>query len=139
MERLHLKEVDAFELFVPTDEVGNVGPRTYYKDKNIAAIDGNGAGFYGADGIVSPVKLWQDTKGNLYRLEAGGALVDADKNYKETVRQRIAERLGPVEAEFMGLIKKEPQVAETPAPDKPKRTPKPKEVPNPNTGASAGE
>jgi hypothetical protein len=102
MEILNLKKITVFAVRASIDEK-SFAIKGYYQDKNIAGIDSKKAGWFGSDGEVIEVTIYQDEHGNIYKVEELGMFKDKDREYKDEVLNKIKSKLTGAEREFLGL------------------------------------
>lgn len=97
-----LNEIIVYQLNTTINEIETT-VRGYYKDKNIALIDGKKAGWVGDDGKVKEVTAYQDEDQNLYLLESVGKFKDDNRDYRKEAIARIKSKLSPEECELLGI------------------------------------
>ena len=102
MEQLILTKVKAFAMEASDDERSS-SIKGYYKNKNIASIDAKDAGWYGSNGKVIPIDLYEDLEGNVYLLESIGKYKDDDRKYREEAILNIKLKLTPEEQLLLGI------------------------------------
>lgn len=100
---LKLKQTGGYTVTISDEKGGDVSKR-YYKDYNIASVKSKGAGYYGEDGRVVELKLWEDSDGNLYSVELLGKFSDSNEKYRMEVLSSIKNKLSKQELELLGLI-----------------------------------
>jgi len=105
MEEIKLKKVRAYQVTASDDERSS-SVKGYYKDYNIASIDSKKAGWYGSDGEVDSVDLYEDEDGKIYSLKPLGDYKDVARKYREETLAKIKSKLSPEEIDFlMGAFK----------------------------------
>ena len=102
MEQLKLNKVSAWAVEASVDERRNA-ITGYYKDSNIARVDAQGAGWYGSEGTVKEVDLYEDEDGNIYNVVCEGKYKDVDRKFREETMDNIKTKLTPEEIKLLGL------------------------------------
>jgi hypothetical protein len=102
MKQLNLKKVSVYALKASVDELSSkiLG---YYKDVNIASVDAKGAGWYGSDGNIETVTLYEDEQGNIYNVKYEGKYKDVDREYRTETIEKIKSKLTPKECKLLGI------------------------------------
>lgn len=103
---LILKKTKAYSVYASNDDKGFGSIIGYYQDYNIASVKSKGVGFYGADGEVESVEVWQDENGNIYSLKPLGKYTDVAEKYKDETLQSIKSKLTKEELELLGIHSK---------------------------------
>lgn len=110
MKNLNLKKVLAYELTaILAYETATVDDKRseslgYYKDWNVANVDAKN--WYGSNGNVKNVTLYEDEDGNIYNVKCEGKYKDIDRLYREDREDRINQiksKLTPEECKLLGL------------------------------------
>jgi hypothetical protein len=74
-----------------------------YKDFNIATVRAKGSGWYGADGEVKMIEVWEDKDGNLFTVKPIGKYTDEDEKYREETLKSIKSKLTKEELKLLGI------------------------------------
>jgi hypothetical protein len=75
----------------------------YYKDSSLAHIESNGCGWFGSDGEVICVTVYEDEEGKVYSVEDLGKYRDDEEVVKEKIINSIKEKLTTDELVFLGI------------------------------------
>lgn len=102
MEQLNLIKQSVWSIVATVDERSSrsIG---YYKNSSIAFNNAKGAGWYGSDGTVELVDVYEDDKGNIYEVKPKGRCVDVAEKAEEEMINVIKSKLSDNELEFLGI------------------------------------
>jgi hypothetical protein len=73
----------------------------YYREYSVATIKAKKAGWYGSDGKVVDVELYQDFEGNLYDVKSLGKPSDVQEEYVNEMTDTIKSKLSEAEWAFL--------------------------------------
>ena len=97
---LILKKVTGYKLTVSVSEWQNK-TAGYYRDRSIAEVEKLGAGWYGSNGDVDAVELYEDGAGNLYKVKELTGFKDDEDFHEREMRAKILGKLSPEEQEYL--------------------------------------
>lgn len=102
-DELNIKRTKAYALRIQKDErLSKI--KGYYKDENLAFVDGKEAGWYGSDGVVDTAEnIWKDQHGNIYKVELLGKFIDEEKEHRDKAIANIKSKLSDEEIKLLGL------------------------------------
>ena len=86
-----------------SDSEASSSIKGYYKDSSLAHIESKGCGWYGSDGEVICVTVYEDEQGKVYSVEDLGKYRDDDEVIKEKTLNSIKEKLTTEELAFLGV------------------------------------
>jgi hypothetical protein len=99
-QQLILKPVLAYKVIASVDERGPYEVKGYWQDQNAATIASKKAGWWGSDGEVKEVTLFQDNLGILYEVKQLSAFQDDEEGQKHLMLANIKAKLTPEEWAF---------------------------------------
>lgn len=106
MSTLTLKKIDAYTVNSSDDEMRS-SDKGVYRNSSVAAVRAVKSGWYGSDGTVKNIEVWEDENGDLYTLKKLGKFTDEAEKYKENLMTSIKSKLTNEEMILLGLIKKD--------------------------------
>jgi hypothetical protein len=102
MDKLTLKKIEAYTVH-STDNDRTSSNKGVYRNSSIAAVRAVKAGWYGSDGTVISIEVWEDENGDLYNLKKLGKFTDEAEQYKENLMASIKSKLTTEELTLIGI------------------------------------
>jgi len=101
-DNLSLSKINAFTINSEDDDKRSSN-KGCYKDYNIASINAKNCGWFGSNGSVEKMEVWQDEDELLYTLTPIGHFTDAIESYRNDVIDNIKAKLTDAEIKLLGI------------------------------------
>jgi hypothetical protein len=102
--KLELFELQAYTVY-SADTERTSSCKGLYKTYGDAELASRGSGFYGSDGEVRQITVWEDTSGKLYEVKELGDFTLDGKAKKEALLNSIREKLTDEEMALLDISK----------------------------------
>jgi hypothetical protein len=99
---LHLKKTSGYTVNSSDSEYAS-SDKGLYRNYNYASTKAKGSGWYGADGEVRDVEVWQDQNGELYSVKHVGKFQDDEEEFRKNVMNSIKSKLTQEELKILGI------------------------------------
>lgn len=105
MDTLTIKKINAYTVHSSDDERTS-SDKGVYRSSSIAAVKARKSGWYGSDGTVKNIEVWEDENGNLYKVKAIGKFTDEAEKYRADLIASIKAKLTIEELALLNLDNK---------------------------------
>lgn len=102
METLKLNKINAYTVHSSDDEYRSSN-KGVYRNYSVAAVRAPKSGWYGSNGTVENIEVWEDENGDLYTLKKIGKFTDEAEKYKEDLMSSIKAKLTTEELALIGV------------------------------------
>lgn len=105
MSELKLKKKTAYTVYSSDNEIKS-SEKGLYKDHDVASKKAVGSGWYGSNGVVMTIDVWEAEDGKLYTVNPAGddgKFTDESEQYKKDIRASIKAKLTPEELSILGI------------------------------------
>lgn len=102
MDKLTLTKINAYTINSADSEYRSSN-KGVYRDYSVAAVRAPNSGWYGSNGTVENIEVWQDENGELYSVKPLGKFTDEVEKYKEDLISSIKAKLTTEELALIGV------------------------------------
>jgi len=102
MDKLTLKKINAYTINSADDDFRS-SDKGVYRNLSVATERAPKSGWYGSNGTVKNIEVWEDEDGELYSLKPLGKFTDEAEQYKENLMASIKSKLTTEELTLIGI------------------------------------